>query len=399
MARSRPTRNLVLSCIAACIAISLATLFPPGDIFASEPSYETQEGSFLISTSDQQQQSSVNTTTLWCAASKEGSFPEGKDFHHFPHAMEYMARCWSWFIDQDAFPGRCGFSLDRFTEKRLLERANTAWAVTIIEATGCKVRAHEPVVTNGTNNMYTPDLSPKSDLLGHTWVDKPEHAWKLRDLLLQHGGKHVQPRSNSTIRIGFVDRPDTRRIVNMDELMLNVTKLYDNVVIDRTWFTSATPMVEQIAWFASHEIIIGAHGAAMTNCLFLQPGTHIIEIFPKNYFPVDFFGSLITQVGGIHKPLYADHRLPEKKVGKDMRQNLRAGVEAYRMISGKSAIARHTWRNLDITIHIPDVVFLLESSLKRILDRIPENISRKRRAAYLLRVDRLLNKTKVDMAT
>lgn len=40
---------------------------------------------------------------------------------------------------------------------------------------------------------------------------------------------------------------------------------------------------EQIDTFAAAEVIVGLHGAAMTNVVFAQPGVRILEVFPSNY--------------------------------------------------------------------------------------------------------------------
>lgn len=331
--------------------------------------------------------------------------PEGKNFHHFPHAMIFMGRCWSWFLEKNAYPGRCGFLLDSFSHKRLLEKANTDWVVSIFEATNCLVRVVDSPAANMSalhDNYYTPNLWPQNKLYKHTWVDKPEHAWKLRDLLLGQQQRVPPPRivrnapNSSAVRIGFLDRFETRSISNIDDLIRKVSHRYDRIVLDKVWFTSTTPMMEQLAWFTSHDIIIGAHGAAMTNCMFLQPGTIIIEIFPMNYFPLDFFGSLINQVSAIHMPLYADGTpLSESKEPAATRLNLQEGIAAFE-VSSKRVEERHGFRSVNITVRVDDVIYLLDRALKRITGRAvlfagteKDDMIRKRN--YLERVERYLN--------
>ena len=42
-------------------------------------------------------------------------------------------------------------------------------------------------------------------------------------------------------------------------------------------------VAEQVQLFSSAEVIIAAHGAGLTNLTFCQPGTTVLEIFPRSY--------------------------------------------------------------------------------------------------------------------
>jgi len=46
---------------------------------------------------------------------------------------------------------------------------------------------------------------------------------------------------------------------------------------------------EQIDHFAAAEVIVGLHGAALTNLLFCSPGAKVLEIFPVNYVKHPFW--------------------------------------------------------------------------------------------------------------
>jgi hypothetical protein len=415
--------NVMLASLGACLVISILLTFPDMLSLNSGPDEYGDSDSpveeSMINMQPQEKATSLftNATMLpsqprhvndifWCEASREGSMPEGKSFHHFPHAMIFMGRCWSWFLEKNAYPGRCGFLLDAFSHKRLLEKANTDWVVTIFETTGCLVRVVEPPIANLSSlhhNYYTPDLWPQNKLYKHIWVDKPEHAWKLRDLLLQRQQRVLPQRitkiasNSSVVRIGFLDRFETRSIANLDDLVRRVSLRYDRVVLDKAWFTSTAPMLEQLAWFASHDIIVGAHGAAMTNCMFLQAGTIVIEIFPMNYFPLDFFGSLITQVAAIHVPLYADGSPLVWKDPAATRLNLQEGVAAFKDNS-KRREERHGFRSVNITVRVDDVIYLLDRALKRITGRAvlfvgTEKYDALRKQAYLQRVQNYMNRS------
>ncbi len=78
----------------------------------------------------------------------------------------------------------------------------------------------------------------------------------------------------------YVSRNDapTRRIINEDALMEKLKPLG----FERVYLQHLT-VEEQIRLFASAEWIIAPHGAGLTNLVFCQPHTHVIEIFNQDY--------------------------------------------------------------------------------------------------------------------
>ena len=61
-------------------------------------------------------------------------------------------------------------------------------------------------------------------------------------------------------------------------------------------------VAEQAELFSSAEVIIAAHGAALTNITFCQPGTRILEIFPPNYI-MHFFWA-VSLIGKLNYNYY-----------------------------------------------------------------------------------------------
>ena len=64
-------------------------------------------------------------------------------------------------------------------------------------------------------------------------------------------------------------------------------------VLDRVRFTAVDPgalsVREQINTFAQAELIVGAHGAGLTNLAFASPGARAIELFPAGYLLPDYW--------------------------------------------------------------------------------------------------------------
>ena len=56
--------------------------------------------------------------------------------------------------------------------------------------------------------------------------------------------------------------------------------------------------MDQARWFASKDLIIAAHGAALTNSVFITKGTIVLQLYPP-FFYWQFYDPLITQSGGL----------------------------------------------------------------------------------------------------
>lgn len=92
----------------------------------------------------------------------------------------------------------------------------------------------------------------------------------------------------------FISRKDApkRKILNEDEIF----KLFETKGFVR-YELSKFSVAEQIMLFNQAEIIVGEHGAGMTNCLFCRPETKVIEIFQAL---IDSGPWWITQVMGLN---------------------------------------------------------------------------------------------------
>jgi capsular polysaccharide biosynthesis protein len=78
----------------------------------------------------------------------------------------------------------------------------------------------------------------------------------------------------------YVSRTEAsyRKVTNEEQVMNLLEKYQVKKVI-----ASELPVAEQIRVFASAKMIVSPHGANMTNVLFCQPGTKIIELFSPGY--------------------------------------------------------------------------------------------------------------------
>ncbi|BBH16373.1 hypothetical protein Back2_06600 [Nocardioides baekrokdamisoli] len=95
--------------------------------------------------------------------------------------------------------------------------------------------------------------------------------------------------------------PRTRRVVEEERLL---------PMLEQRGFVCIAPEKlspqEQIDVFAGAEVIVGPHGAALTNLLWIQPGTRVLELFHPGYVNAAFW-SITEAIGGIrYEYLIAD---------------------------------------------------------------------------------------------
>jgi len=89
------------------------------------------------------------------------------------------------------------------------------------------------------------------------------------------GGEREEPTSPGTRRL-FVSRSgaSSRRVANEAELAPLLAEHEIEIVEP-----GRMPVRDQVALFSEARLVIGPHGAGLTNLLFTQPGTGVVEIF------------------------------------------------------------------------------------------------------------------------
>jgi hypothetical protein len=76
---------------------------------------------------------------------------------------------------------------------------------------------------------------------------------------------------------------------------------------------SGYTMLEQARWWNDKDVIILAHGAAMTNLVFMEDSSAVVEIFPDMYNPYEFYYGL-AESSGVRPPyaIFRNTRATEK---------------------------------------------------------------------------------------
>jgi capsular polysaccharide biosynthesis protein len=98
------------------------------------------------------------------------------------------------------------------------------------------------------------------------------------DVVTQHSSS---PRTRIYVERGNVSR---RRVINEDQILALLKKYdFEPVTMD------GKSVSEQAEIFSRAEAIVAPHGAALTNLLFVQPYTTVIELLPEGYINNCFF--------------------------------------------------------------------------------------------------------------
>jgi hypothetical protein len=142
------------------------------------------------------------------------------------------------------------------------------------------------------DRLLVPGL-PNHDELTPTWVTR----W-LRDLLPPDDATEGRPRRLYVTR-GNV--PNTRRLVEEPALWPE---------LERRGFVRIDPgtlsVRDQIDHFAAADVVVGVHGAALTNLLFCKPGVRVLHLMAPTYVKHCFYAILAGIPGSEYRYLLGE---------------------------------------------------------------------------------------------
>ena len=252
---------------------------------------ETSQANLIrkIQINKEQNPNSKDGPRHWCViATKFLPKTTRGHFDHFPHAAEIILPCWSYFVKQNVID-RCGFAI---ASQNL---AFPSWIQQLVDAMGCEVKTGGGMPKN-TNNLidfvpeediqYIPNyylLRPRLDYI--RYLDHPEHAHILRRMFVDDEYINEIKGNGKPKQIGIIQREGARRIDNLDKILRILRKDIDeslaNITVTEFKFKTVK---EQATWFATKDMIIASHGAALTNSVFITPGTIVMQMYPPGYF-------------------------------------------------------------------------------------------------------------------
>jgi capsular polysaccharide biosynthesis protein len=118
------------------------------------------------------------------------------------------------------------------------------------------------------------------------------------DFLL-YPGRHLHADSSvsGSRRRVLVSRSQAshRRLLNEDECAAALRDLGVELLV-----TDAMSLSEEVALFRSAELVVGAHGAGLTNIVFAPEGAALVELVPSTYWD-----SIFAQLASVKRQRYA----------------------------------------------------------------------------------------------
>ena len=88
-------------------------------------------------------------------------------------------------------------------------------------------------------------------------------------------------------------------------------------------FFEKAKFLDQVHFFASHDIIVSPHGAQLTGIPFLPSCSGLLEVFPARYYVPDYFQGLAQSSGVYHATLYlSNHSNPLDETAEAREQKL-----------------------------------------------------------------------------
>ena len=192
--------------------------------------------------------------TLVSLATRGGS----RNYYHF--LLDVLPR---WGIFQESMPG--------LEPDRIYVPCATAYEKELLALVG--LDGYDLVATKkhravSAGHLLAPSM-PNRDEMAPSWMVE----WVRRQF--------PPARTEDRPRLLYVTRgsgPNTRRLVDEPDLWPR---------LERRGFVRIDPgtmsVRDQIDHFAAADVVVGLHGAALTNLIFIRPGTRVLEIFAPSY--------------------------------------------------------------------------------------------------------------------
>jgi Glycosyltransferase 61 len=102
------------------------------------------------------------------------------------------------------------------------------------------------------------------------------------------GKDYNAPSDASHIRVGFLTRRDTRKLDGIESITAHLRKFRSRrgvEILTETCAFEDIPFQEQVKFLSRTDVLVAAHGAALSNLFFLPKWSHLIEIYPYGLFP------------------------------------------------------------------------------------------------------------------
>jgi Glycosyltransferase 61 len=247
------------------------------------------------------------TPTAWCILDRNNTNPH---FRHFPHALQSLAPCWSFFCRVRKERGTevpCGIYIHY--PPRVPWKDMSSWTRQLVEYMGCQVvvqgsQENTPigsVIVEGDVQYRVPNQHVPNCRL----FEKTEHVHQLQARVLGNEVVTNPEMKQGGIRIGLLQRirdnpkRPSRIFLNLDTIRSRLQAAFPDATLVETDMRQFS-LREQALWWHQNDVVLAAHGAAIANCIFLRSHNGstatVIEVFPDGFHPT-MFGALMRSVG------------------------------------------------------------------------------------------------------
>lgn len=281
-------------------------------------------------------------------------------FNHLAHGSQTLLPCWSWFRASGA--QECSFLLQA---GMVLPK----WHLGLVEAMGCSVvKKSHPCTVEGQLTRYLNVGWGQ----GFRWFDAVAHASLLQQQVMHHCAvrssfrvfAESQNQNSKSVRVMFVQRKSNRKLVithntNRNGTWIQQAEQLPNVHQVKEVFMENMLFCDQVNAWAESGVVVAAHGNAVTNSVFIRKCTVVLQIFPLNYYPVGFFGALISNSSGI--PLVWWPGSPTSQLNFSAQMEYGAKMQP---LVGSTLQDRSRARSRNIDVPVTDLLELLQTALK-----------------------------------
>lgn len=244
------------------------------------------------------------------------------DSKHFPHAMQQLYRCWSWWrynptrrpvllgpSDHRGF--RHTLRQDFFTQLiELLQRQPNPVQLHVVHQ-----NATQAEIDTSFRLLARPSFVEGDNFAFHS----PDDAVALRRLVAERlSVDRIVSRDwttgcpttmkDSFPRIAILNRDERkskRSILNAENLASDLQQKSSSTgPIPIVYFEKNRSLANQVTFFQNADIVISPHGAQLTGIPFLPTCGNVVEVFPKGYYMPYYFGSLARASGIRYHAIY-----------------------------------------------------------------------------------------------
>ena len=243
---------------------------------------------------------------------------------HFPHTLQQLLRCWSWWLYQQRHMGN-NLKLILECDTNLFPPRNpflSGFFQLLNES------ARVQFVSNATSHNNQPFNVAQARLNDGGLYDfamaSRDDAVALRKAAIQTFDLTNPTHCPQRPRILLLNRKQKRKILNSRSLQQALESIGS---VKRVYFEGRS-FPEQLSYILQTDILVSSHGAQLTSLPFLPPCASVLELFPTGYYEPPFFGTLAAASGVTHGYLYLGvNRTHEVAMGS---QNIAARIQTRR---------------------------------------------------------------------